>query len=314
MNGVIRIGTRSSQLAQWQANQVKQLLEKAGHNSEIVLIEATGDQDTTKPLHLLGTTGLFTKTLDDAMLRGEIDIAVHSLKDVPTDLHPEICQAAVLERGEVHDVLIYTDESPEFLRESDSNATIATGSLRRKAQWLARYPKHTAVPLRGNVNTRLRKLEENNWQGAIFAKAGLNRIGLLPEKHIVLKWMIPAPAQGAIMVTALKKDEETRRICQSLNHGPTAICVDIERQFMKILEGGCTAPIGARAKISGNKVKFKGGVFSLNGVDKVIVHEKIKLEDAYNFGEVMANQVLRKGGKSLIEKIKKEIEAEQSNE
>lgn len=314
MSKIIRIGTRSSQLAQWQANQVKQLLENEGHSTEIVLIDAVGDQDTSRPLHLLGTTGLFTKTLDDAMLRGEIDIAVHSLKDVPTDLHQDICQAAVLERGEIHDVLVHKGGSPEFLRDADSAATVATGSLRRKAQWLARYPKHEVVPLRGNVNTRLRKLEENDWQGAVFAKAGLNRIGLLPENHVTLKWMIPAPAQGAIMITALKADEETRRICEAINHGPTAICVEIERQFMKVLEGGCTAPIGARAKISGKKVKFKGGVFSLNGVDKVVVNEKIKLEDAYNFGEHMANKVLKKGGKALIDQIKKEIEAEQAHE
>lgn len=314
MNKVIRIGTRSSQLAQWQANQVKQLLEKKAHSTEIVFIDSVGDQDTSKPLHLLGTTGLFTKSLDDSMLRGDIDIAVHSLKDVPTDLHPAICQAAVLERGEVHDVLVYKGESPEFLRATESEATIATGSLRRKAQWLARYPKHKVVPLRGNVNTRLRKLKENNWQGAVFAKAGLNRIGLLPENHVTLKWMIPAPAQGAIMITALKADEDTRIVCETINHGPTAICVDIERQFMKILEGGCTAPIGAKAKISGKKVKFKGGVFSLNGVDKVVVSEKIKLENAYNFGEHMANKVLKKGGKALINQIKKEIEAEQAHE
>ena len=313
MNREIRIGTRSSQLAQWQANTVKQLLEKDGHTVRLVLIDSTGDQDISKPLHQLGTIGLFTKTLDEAMLRGEIDLAVHSLKDVPTDLHPEIYQAAVLERGDHYDVLVHKNESSDFLQDS-VEATIATGSLRRKAQWLARYPQHTIVSLRGNVNTRLSKLDQNNWQGAVFAKAGLSRINVLPDKHVVLKWMIPAPAQGAIMITALKSDIEIKQICRSLNHETSALCVNIERAFMKTLEGGCTAPIGAKAEIVGNKILFKGGIYSLDGKEKVVVDEEAPLEEANSLGEKIANKILMSGGKALLEQIKKEILEEQTNE
>ena len=310
MNKEIRIGTRSSQLALWQANKVKQLLEKQGQSTRIIKIDGHGDQDLSKPLHQLGTVGLFTKNLDDAMLRGEIDIAVHSLKDVPTDLHQDICQVAVLERGQHHDVLVYKGDAT-FIQDKSSIATIATGSLRRKAQWLAKYPNHKVVPLRGNVNTRLRKLEENNWQGAVFAQAGLARINLLPKKHIILDWMVPAPAQGTVMVTALKADIETAKICNALNHKPTELCVKIERDFMKTLEGGCTAPIGAKATIKEDKIHFNGGVYALNGQTSVIIEEIGAIDNYKELGQQFATKVLRNGGKELMEGILKEIENEQ---
>lgn len=311
MNKEIRIGTRSSQLALWQANTVKQLLENDGHKTKIVKIDGHGDQDLTKPLHQLGTVGLFTKNLDDAMLRGEIDIAVHSLKDVPTDLHKDIVQVAVLERGQHHDVIVYKGEV-SFIQDKSSTGTIATGSLRRKAQWLARYPKHEVASLRGNVNTRLRKLNENNWLGAIFAQAGLNRIDLLPENHIVLDWMIPAPAQGTVMITALKSDNDTNTACAALNHKPTQICVKIERDFMKTLEGGCTAPIGAKATIKGNIIKFNGGVFSLDGKENVLINEEALIDDYLKLGSDFATKVINKGGKRIMDDILKSIENEQN--
>ncbi len=306
MSKKVRVGTRSSQLALWQANKVKQLLEKEGYNTQIIKIDGYGDQDLTKPLHQLGVVGLFTKNLDDAMLAGKIDIAVHSLKDVPTDLPPQICQVAVLERGQHHDVLVYKKEAV-FMQDKNSVATIATGSLRRKAQWLARYPNHKIVSLRGNVNTRLRKLEENNWQGAIFAQAGLDRINLLPEKHIVLDWMTPAPAQGTIMITALKADVEMARICNLLNHKPTEICVKVERDFMKTLEGGCTAPIGAKASITGNKINFNGGVYSLNGTESVLTSEESIIDNYKNLGNQYATNIINNGGKELMKEILKAI-------
>src|SRR5690606_24963562 len=183
------------------------------------------------------------------------DIAVHSLKDVPTVLPKGIVQAAVLKRGNVHDTLIFKDNE-EFL--SSKKAVIATGSLRRRAQWLNRFPTHTVVDLRGNVNSRLQKLEDNDWNGAIFAAAGIGRIGLRPEEAINLEWMIPAPAQGAIMITALQEDEEILDICKQLNHEETEICTTIERTFLNKLEGGCSAPIGALAFIKNDEIHFKG--------------------------------------------------------
>ena len=207
MSKVIRIGTRDSELALWQANTVKDKLEALGHETRLVPVKSTGDLVLDKPLYELGITGIFTKTLDIAMLNGDIDIAVHSMKDVPTALPKGIVQAAVLERGNHYDILAYKNNE-EFLAERD--ATIATGSLRRKAQWLNRYPTHTVVDLRGNVNSRLEKLKTNDWNGAIFAGAGLQRIGLKPENTIGLTWMVPAPAQGAIVVVAMENDPEIR--------------------------------------------------------------------------------------------------------
>ncbi len=309
MSKTIRIGTRSSQLALWQANKVKTLLEEKGVVTELVKVDGHGDQDLSKPLHQLGVVGLFTKNLDDAMLAGKIDIAVHSLKDVPTDLHPNITQAAVLERGEHHDVIVLKEERA-FLEDRDSVVTIATGSLRRKAQWLARYKNHSITPLRGNVNTRLSKLQNNEWQGAIFAKAGLERIDLLPKNHKVLDWMVPAPAQGAIMITALKEDKDSLRVCALLNHEPTEICVEVERAFMKTLEGGCTAPIGAKLTIKGSLIHFEGGIYSLDGSTNVLIEEETSVDNYKTFGQSLANKVLGNGGKELMAEILKAIENE----
>ena len=168
MNKAIRIGTRDSELALWQAHTVQAKLEALGYTTEIVAVKSAGDVTLDVPLYEFGITGIFTKTLDVAMIKGDVDIAVHSMKDVPTALPKGIVQSAVLERAIVSDILVHKGNL-DFL---DDASTIATGSLRRQAQWLNRYPNHTVTDLRGNVNTRLKKLSENNWGGAIFAAAG----------------------------------------------------------------------------------------------------------------------------------------------
>ena len=175
MSKVLRIGTRDSQLAVWQATLVQDLLKEMGVASELVYMKSEGDIDTVTPLYALGVTGVFTKTLDAALLNNRIDIAVHSMKDVPTQLAQGIQQTAVLKRASHKDILVYKNGF-DFLNDFNTTATIATGSIRRIAQWLHRYPNHTVENLRGNVNTRLRKLKESSWQGAIFAAAGLERI------------------------------------------------------------------------------------------------------------------------------------------
>lgn len=302
---MIRIGTRASQLALWQANLVKTQLEKLGYKTQIIEVSSTGDEVLDKPLHQIGGFGLFTKTLDNAMLRGEIDIAVHSLKDVPTDLPENIAQAAVLERANIYDVLVLKNNA-NFLNNPES-AIIATGSLRRKAQWLQKYPKHKITELRGNVNTRLQKLIDNDWNGAIFAAAGLERVELLPENHVMLDWMIPAPAQGAIMVTALKADTELLEICSKINHKETEITVGVERQFMKTLEGGCTAPIGGNAKITDDTIYFKGILIAIDGSEKVEVEKTLPMSEWKILGKICAEEVLGNGGKKLMESIKAEM-------
>ena len=301
MSKIIRIGTRDSELALWQANIVKKLLEEAGHKTILVPVKSTGDLVLDKPLYELGITGIFTRTLDIAMLNNDIDIAVHSLKDVPTVLPNGIIQAAVLKRGNVNDTLVFKDNE-EFLGAKD--AVIATGSLRRRAQWLNRFPTHTITDLRGNVNLRLQKLEDSDWNGAIFAAAGIGRIGVRPEEAINLDWMIPAPAQGAIMVTALAEDDFVREACAILNHEETEICTTIERTFLNKLEGGCTAPIGALAYIKDEEINFKGVLLSPDGTKKIDVTRVKKLGEHHDMAEYCADFIIERGGKRLMDGIK----------
>lgn len=299
---IIRIGTRDSQLALWQAKIVQQQLESLGHKTILVPLKSTGDLVLDKPIYKLGITGIFTKTLDIAMLNGDIDIAVHSFKDVPTVLPESIIQAAVIKRGNVKDILVYKNNE-EFMSQKD--AVIATGSLRRRAQWLNRYPTHTIVDLRGNVNSRLQKLDDNkDWNGAIFAAAGLGRLNLKPDTSVNLDWMIPAPAQGAIMVTALKDDEEIRAICKEINHEETEICTTIEREFLNLLEGGCTAPIGALAFIKNEEVNFKGVLLSPDGSKKIEVVRSEELGNHHKIAKIASNYIIEHGGKRLMDDIK----------
>ena len=301
MSKTIRIGTRDSELALWQAKTVQQQLEHLGHKTQLVPVKSTGDLVLNKPIYELGITGVFTKTLDIAMLNEEIDIAVHSLKDVPTLLPKGIVQAAVLKRGNVKDCMVFKNNE-EFLSQRD--AVIATGSLRRRAQWLNRYPTHTLVDLRGNVNSRLEKLEKNNWNAAIFAAAGLGRINLRPENTINLDWMLPAPAQGAIMITALETDENVLAACEEINHEETEICTSIEREFLNKLEGGCSAPIGALAFIKNEEVHFQGILLSLDGSKKIEVQRKEPLGKHKELAQFCANYVIERGGNRLMDDIK----------
>jgi hydroxymethylbilane synthase len=308
MSKTIRIGTRDSELALWQAHTVQKKLQDLGHTTEIVAVKSQGDIILDKPLYELGITGIFTKTLDVAMINGQVDIAVHSMKDVPTALPQGIIQAAVLERANPYDILVYK-EHLDFLT---SVGTIATGSLRRNAEWLHKYPQHEVVNLRGNVNTRLQKLEENNWNGAVFAAAGLERINLVPKNHCTLEWMIPAPAQGAMVVVAMENDAYTIDAVSQLNHIETEICTHIERQFLKTLEGGCTAPIGAYAKYDENNdiLEFKGVLLSIDGKERLFLDKKVPVSEWKKLGFHSAQELLNNGGHQLMEKIKTELKKE----
>ncbi|MDI1254774.1 MAG: hydroxymethylbilane synthase [Flavobacterium sp.] len=299
----IRIGTRDSELALWQAHTVEKKLNDLGYQTEIIAVKSTGDLILDKPLYELGITGIFTKTLDVAMINGQVDIAVHSMKDVPTALPIGIVQAAVLERASEKDILVFKNNL-DFLQDS---GTIATGSLRRQAQWLNRFPHHTVVDLRGNVNTRLQKLNDNDWNGAVFAAAGLERLNLKPENHINLDWMIPAPAQGAMVVVAMQNDIFCIEAVSKLNHFHTEICTQIERDFLKTLEGGCTAPIGALASIIDNKIRFEGALFSLDGKDKVTIEKAADLDHYQFFGKECALEILENGGERVMDKIRKDL-------
>ena len=305
MSKTIRIGTRDSELALWQAHTVQKKLNDLGYTTEIVAVKSQGDIILDKPLYELGITGIFTKTLDIAMINGQVDIAVHSMKDVPTALPQGIVQAAVLERANTLDILVHKGNL-DFLT---STGTIATGSLRRQAQWWHKYPSHQVVDLRGNVNTRMQKLAESDWSGAVFAAAGLERINLKPDNYINLDWMIPAPAQGAMLVVAMANDEFTKDAVSQLNDIETEFCTYIERQFLKTLEGGCTAPIGALAQYDeeNDTIEFKGVLFSVDGKQKIEIEKLVDISEWKKLGFHSAQEILNNGGAELMVEIKNQL-------
>ena len=293
----LKIGTRESQLAVWQASLVQTLLKENGFDSELIFITSEGDKDLITPLYEIGVQGIFTKTLDAALLNDKIDLAVHSMKDVPTKLAAGISQAAVLKRASYNDILVLKDssfaihDSPFTI--PHSRFTVATSSIRRKAQWLHHYPEHQIENLRGNVNTRLRKVEESDWNGAIFAAAGLERINLRPENSIDLDWMLPAPAQGAIMVSSRETDEASFEAAYLLNDEATQKCTKLERDFLKTLLGGCSTPISALAVFENDKIIFKGNVCSVDGKEKFDIHKEVPVENADDLGIISGNELLQ---------------------
>lgn len=265
------------------------------------MVKSPADIDLITPLHQFGGVGIFTKILDDALFKNEIDIAVHSLKDYPTQSPEGLTIAAVLERGPSQDILVHKGDL-SFLN-NEKEGLIATGSIRRIAQWKSKFPKHKTTNLRGNVQTRLQKLADNNWNGAIFAKAGLERIDLLPEHFEVLDWMIPAPAQGTIGIGCRNADQEIVDVLKTINHRETEIRATVERQFLRTVEGGCSAPVGAFSTIEGDKIHLTAGVFELDGSNKVVVNKTFKMEDYRNAGQLAAIEVLANGGKEIMQNI-----------
>jgi len=313
MDKIIRIGTRESQLAVWQANTVKELLLQKGYCSELVFIKSEGDTDLKTPLYEIGVQGIFTKALDIALLNDEIDIAVHSMKDVPTMMAKGIVQAAVLPRASCKDILVpknsakvsHTFEVWDTLR-TNMPAVIATSSIRRKAQWLNRYPDDHIENLRGNVNTRLRKVEESNWNGAIFAAAGLERIGLRPENAVDLDWMLPAPAQGAIIVVCRGSDLYCLEACAHFHDEPTAVCTGIERDFLRALLGGCSTPISGLARIEDSTIIFDGNILSTDGKQKKEITKRVPVGESADMGNKAAIELLANGGQEILNDIRNE--------
>lgn len=306
MSTPLRIGTRESRLAVWQATEVQKGLLKHGYHSDLVYIKSEGDIDLSTPLYEMGVQGIFTRSLDAALLSNKIDVAVHSMKDVPTQLPRGIKQAAVLKRGEVNDLLVYRNDAG-FLNQPDSNASVATSSIRRRAQWLHRYPRHHMFNLRGNMQTRLQKLQEGNWDAAIFAQAGLERIDLRPENSMIIDWMLPAPAQGAVMVVARENDEHALEACKHLNDRETALCTYIERSFLRGVFGGCSTPVSALATITDGKIHFRANMFSPDGKHKVETEKTLSITESETLGESCAKEVLNKGGEKINEMIREQM-------
>jgi hydroxymethylbilane synthase len=295
---ILKIGTRASELAVWQAKKVQKELENCDVKSVIIPIVSTGDQKLNQPIYKLGISGVFTKEIDIALINNKVDIAVHSLKDVPTVLPMGIVQSAVLKRASELDVLVLNNEN------HDENI-IATGSLRRSSQWLNRYPNDSIVGIRGNVNTRIQKLKENKWKATILAKAGLDRLKIFSKNYKILEWMVPAPGQGAISIQNLNTNKHITSILQNINHRETEICTNIEREFLNKLEGGCSAPIGAIAKINKDDLLFRGILLSLDGKEKIEIIEKVSTEKLKNSGKIFAQKILSIGGDKILKNINK---------
>jgi hydroxymethylbilane synthase len=230
------------------------------------------------------------------------------MKDVPVQLAAGLVQAAVLERGNFLDIFVPKKDTG-FLEDPFSRASVATCSIRRKAQWLRRYPNHTIESIRGNVDSRLQKVYNSHWQGAIFAAAGLERIGLRPANAVELDWMLPAPAQGAILVVCSQGNKELQDACKAINHPQTAICVKLERDFLHRLMGGCTAPISAHAAFHNGLVHFRGQVLSLDGKEMLEVNESISLNSTPGAGLKFAEYLIAKGADGIIRQIKGGLQA-----
>jgi len=293
---MIRVGTRDSQLALWQAETVSRQLAANHHSTQLVHIKSEGDLNLTTPLYEMGVQGIFTRALDVALLNNEIDLAVHSFKDIPIQPAKGLKVAAILERANPYDVLVCRDAESlmryrDGLESESGGGEIATSSIRRRAQWLHRFPQQAMVSLRGNVNTRLQKLKDAKWDGAIFAAAGLLRLGLTEKEtgpQWLLSWMLPAPAQGAMAIVCRENDEEMMAAAAPLHHHHTAICTTVERDFLRIMMGGCSTPYAALAEITKDIVHLKANITSTDGKDQI----EIAVQDNItNYATLAANAV-----------------------
>lgn len=295
----VKIGTRNSPLALWQAEEVALKLQNISLSTEISPILSTGDKNLDQPLYAMGITGVFTKDLDIALLHKKIDIAVHSLKDVPTQLPEQLTILAYLERDFPQDVLV---RSQAAKNKELQDLKIATSSLRRRAFWAKQFPNTEFVDIRGNVNTRLQKIENGLADATLFSLAGIKRLQL-DIAYEELPFMISAPSQGVVVVVGHKDNTELNSEIQKINHLATQQCVEIERNFLKTLEGGCTAPIGAIAEINQNEITFRGRLCSLDGTDCIEINEKFIFSPNENQGEKIAQSTLKQGGERIMSNI-----------
>jgi hydroxymethylbilane synthase len=298
LHRTVRIGTRDSVLAVYQAKMVQDRLNNMGISTEIVEITSDGDADLVTPLYEMGIQGIFTKSLDIALLHNRIDLAVHSSKDIPTKQAKGLIFCGVLERASPFDCLVLP--SGKAINEVPLSGIIGTSSLRRKLQWLNKYPAYKTDNLRGNIQTRLRKLDEMGWQGAIFAQAALERLEITSHQFITLDWMLPSPAQGAIGMVCREDDQHVLDVCRSVNHRETEICISAERDFLSALQGGCAVPIAAHAQLKDNKLQFRGNVMSLDACEKVEVEMEFGIEQASQAGKLAADELRTKGAEEII--------------
>jgi hydroxymethylbilane synthase len=298
----LRIGTRGSPLALWQARHVADLLRPlaAPRPVELVEIETAGDRLRDRALSQIGGDGVFTKEIQRALLAGVVEVAVHSLKDLPTTFVAGLTLAAVPQRGPSGDVFV----SHKHKRFDDlpQGAIVGTSSLRRRSQALHRRPDLALVNLRGNVETRLRKLDEQNLDAIILAEAGLQRLGLGSAITELLdpEWMLPAVGQGALGLECRSDDTITLGLLDQLNHVPTRQAVLAERALLRGLGGGCLVPIGASARVEGESLRLRGAVLSPDGTRRVAAETSGAAADAESIGRKLAETLLARGASTLL--------------
>ena len=301
----LRLGTRGSKLALWQAEFVKSELLKFFPyiDVKITVVKTKGDKLLDSPLSEIGGKGVFVKEIEDLLINGEIDIAVHSLKDIPSVLPDGLIIGAVTERHHPADVVVSRNNSQ--LQDMKPGSKVGTGSLRRKAQILHHYPYLDIVPIRGNVDTRIKKLNTENLDAVVLAMAGLHRMSLESEISQVLDpyTIIPAPGQGIIAVESRKDDNSTSNIINNLNHLETLSESLLERSFLKRLGGNCNVPVGCYAKISGDSVNAVGFISDESGKD--LIREKISgdKQKAEDLGTELACRIIENGGSYLLKVI-----------
>ena len=297
----LRIGSRGSQLALWQANHVAALLRGQGHAVEIEVIKTTGDKITDVALAKVGTKGMFTKEIEEALAENRVDLAVHSLKDVPTELAPEFELSAIMKREDPRDAFISVKYSG--LEELPHGARVGTSSLRRQCQLKAVRPDLEIFPLRGNVDTRLRKLESGDYDAIILAAAGVHRLGL--DKHlrsrIAPEVMCPAVGQGALAIESRRADHQTRNALAFLNHPDTRDAIECERALLGSLGGGCQVPIGAYAVKHGNGLRLRAMVGRPDGSE--ILREQADGDNGESLGREVAQTLLRRGGDQILAEV-----------
>ncbi|MCC7203375.1 MAG: hydroxymethylbilane synthase [Nitrospirae bacterium] len=301
----IRIGSRGSKLAIWQAEHIKSELEAryAGITVTIQKIKTTGDKILDVPLAKVGGKGLFVKEIEDALLRNDIDIAVHSMKDVPAILPEGLCIGAIPEREDPRDALLSRDGSG-FLH-LRHGARIGTSSLRRISQLLNQRPDIVIHPLRGNLDTRIKKLEAGEFDAIILAAAGIRRLGWADRitEYLPETTSVPAIGQGALCIECRESDGDTLDIIRPLDHMETNICVRAERAFLKRLEGGCQVPIGAYATMKGDGIAIEGFVASVDGRRMVREKRSGTADNPEDAGIALAESLLAQGGQEILQEV-----------
>jgi hydroxymethylbilane synthase len=297
----LRIGSRGSQLALWQANYISALLRERGHEVEIEVIHTTGDKILDVALAKVGTKGMFTKEIEEALAEGRVDLAVHSLKDLPTELPAGFEIAAVPQRENPRDV--FCSSKYASIDHLPKCARVGTSSLRREAQLRALRTDLDIQPLRGNVDTRLRKLEAGEYDAIILAAAGLNRLGKteLVKQIIPEDVMCPAAGQGALAIEIRSGDSTTRQLIAFLDDAAARVATICERALLNKMGGGCQVPIGALAEVRGGSLHLQGVVARPDGTK--VLRESAQGDDPVRLGELVGEALLRKGGDAILEDV-----------